>query len=58
MKEQDERERLKPEIKKYQEKIDEMHNSIALSKVAIEKETQSNGELNEMITKYEGEKEV
>ena len=39
MKEQDERDRLKPEIKRYQEMIDEMHNSIAISKVAIEKET-------------------
>lgn len=33
MKEQDERERLKPEIKRYQEMIDDMHNSIAVSKV-------------------------
>ena len=38
--------------------IDEMHKSIAQSKESIDKETESNAELNGMITKYEGEKEI
>ena len=58
MKEQDERERLRPEIKRYEDMINDMRNNIAMSEVSIEKETANNAELNAVILDLEAKKDM
>ena len=57
MKEQGDRDRLIPEIKRYQEMIADMKNNIAASEVAIEKEAANQVELNAVISDLEAKKD-
>lgn len=57
MKEQGDRDRLIPEIKRYEEMIADMKNNIAASEVAIEKEAANQIELNAVITDLESKKD-
>ena len=57
MKEQNDRDRLIPEIKRYEDMIADMRNNIAQSEVAIEKEAANTAELNTVILDLETKKD-
>ena len=57
MKVQREKDKLIPEIEKYQQMIEAMHREIADNEVSIQKETEKTEELNELIVEKENKKD-